>query len=79
MIEEDTESDPEDVFSDAYNGIEKDPEEELSREYKLDRVVDDVFYFKPVEHRMSDEESQEFYERLDRFKERCRRLDEEDA
>ena len=64
VIEDDTDSDPEDVFSDAYNGIEKDPEEELNKEYELHRAEGDVLYYRPKVYRMSEEESRDLYEKL---------------
>ena len=79
VIEDDTDSDPEDVFSDAYNGIEKDPQEQLDREFELHRVEGRVFYWRPKVYRMSEEESLDFYERLMKFREKCHRLDLEEA
>ena len=81
VYESETDSDPEDVFSDAYNGIKKkeEPQKDSDREYDIHRVEGDTVYLRPKVQRMSEEESRDFYERLARFHERCQRLDEEEA
>ena len=79
VYESETDSDPEDVFSDAYNGIEKRPNQRGSRDYGIHRVEGDTVYVRPMLRHMSEKESRDFYERVRRFHERCQRLDEEDA